>query len=470
MDCQRDQWAGTGSGALFLRILAKQFGSCKQKKPLPLPLPIHLKISYMSYIEPAPIKDRENPLESMMKRFDLAAQILGLDESTYNVLKTPTKQVIVGLPITMDDGRVRVFEGYRVIHSNVLGPAKGGIRFDMDVNIDEVKALAAWMTWKCAVVDIPYGGAKGGITCNPREMSAGEMERLMRAYTVALLDIFGPDKDIPAPDMGTGPREMAWLMDEYSKSHGMTVNAVVTGKPLVLGGSLGRVEATGRGIMVSTFAALEKLKINPYQATCAVQGFGNVGSISAKLLAERGLKVVAVSDISGAYYNENGIDIEKALAYRDGNKGTLAGFTEATLIPADDLLTLEVDVLIPAAKEDVITEDVAHTLRCKLIVEGANGPTSAKADAVMAERGIKAVPDILANAGGVTVSYFEWVQNRLGYKWGLDRVQRRSDRIMKDSFERVFQAANKYDVSLRIGAYIVAIDKVAQTYKWRGGF
>lgn len=412
----------------------------------------------------------ENPLESMMKRFDLAAQILGLDESTYNVLKTPTKQVIVGLPITMDNGQVKVFEGYRVIHSNVLGPAKGGIRFDPGVNLDEVKALAAWMTWKCAVVDIPYGGGKGGITCNPREMSAGEMERLMRAYTNAMLDIFGPDKDIPAPDMGTGPREMAWLMDEYSKSHGMTVNAVVTGKPLVLGGSLGRVEATGRGIMVSTFAALEKLKINPYQATCSVQGFGNVGSISAKLLAERGLKVVAVSDISGGYYNENGIDIEKAIAYRDANRGSLEGFDGATQIPGQDVLTLEVDVLIPAAKEDVITEDVARSLRCKLVVEGANGPTSAKADVVLAERGISAVPDILANAGGVTVSYFEWVQNRLGYKWSLDRVQRRSDRIMKDSFERVFQAAQKYDQTLRIGAYIVAIDKVAQTYKWRGGF
>lgn len=424
----------------------------------------------MSYKEPAPLMAGENPLESMMKRFDLAAQILGLDESTYNVLKTPTKQVIVGLPITMDNGQVKVFEGYRVIHSNVLGPAKGGIRFDPGVNLDEVKALAAWMTWKCAVVDIPYGGGKGGITCNPREMSAGEMERLMRAYTNAMLDIFGPDKDIPAPDMGTGPREMAWLMDEYSKSHGMTVNAVVTGKPLVLGGSLGRVEATGRGIMVSTFAALEKLKINPYQATCSVQGFGNVGSISAKLLAERGLKVVAVSDISGGYYNENGIDIEKAIAYRDANRGSLEGFDGATQIPGQDVLTLEVDVLIPAAKEDVITEDVARSLRCKLVVEGANGPTSAKADVVLAERGISAVPDILANAGGVTVSYFEWVQNRLGYKWSLDRVQRRSDRIMKDSFERVFQAAQKYDQTLRIGAYIVAIDKVAQTYKWRGGF
>jgi len=406
----------------------------------------------------------------MMSRFDVAAQLLGLDEATYNVLKSPNKQVIVSLPVTMDDGTVRVFEGYRVIHSNILGPAKGGIRFDMDVNIDEVKALAAWMTWKCAVVDIPYGGAKGGITCNPRAMSAGEIERLMRAYTMSMMDVFGPDKDIPAPDMGTGPREMAWLMDEYSKAHGMTINAVVTGKPLVLGGSLGREEATGRGVMISTFAAMEKLKINPYQATCAVQGFGNVGSLSARLLHERGVKVVAISDISGAYYNPEGIDITAAIAYRNGNNGTLSGFADAEKIDGEELLFLPVDVLIPAAKEDVITESNAHRIQARLIVEGANGPTSANADKILAEKEIMAVPDILANAGGVTVSYFEWVQNRLGYKWGLDRVQRRSDRVMKDSFERVYQAAAKYNTTLRIGAYIVAIEKVAATYRYRGSY
>ncbi len=406
----------------------------------------------------------------MMSRFDVAAQILGLEPSTYNVLKTPSRQVIVALPVTMDNGLVKVFEGYRVIHSNILGPAKGGIRYAMDVNIDEVKALAAWMTWKCAVVDIPYGGAKGGITCDPRSMSAGEIERLTRAYTMALLDVFGPDKDIPAPDMGTSQREMAWLMDEYSKAHGTTINAVVTGKPLVLGGSAGRVEATGRGVMVSAFAAMEKLKINPFKATCAVQGFGNVGSISAKLLAERGVKILGVSDVSGAYYNENGINIEEAIAYRDNNGMSLEGYKNATRITNEELLALEVDVLVPAAKEDVITLDNVHNLRCKLIVEGANGPTSAKADAVVQEKGIMAVPDILANSGGVTVSYFEWVQNRLGYKWGLDRVQRRSDRILKEAFERVYNTAQQHNTTLRIGAYVVAIDKVAQTYKFRGGF
>lgn len=424
----------------------------------------------MAYIEPAPIQDKENPFESMMSRFDLAAQILGLDPSTYNVLKTPAKQVIVALPITMDSGKVQVFEGYRVIHSNILGPSKGGIRYAMDVHIDEVKALAAWMTWKCAVVDIPYGGAKGGIKCDPRAMSAGEIERLTRAYTMALLDVFGPDKDIPAPDMGTGPREMAWLMDEYSKAHGTTITAVVTGKPLVLGGSVGRVEATGRGVMVSAFAGMEKLKINPFKATCAVQGFGNVGSISAKLLHERGVKILAVSDVSGAYFNANGINIEEAIAYRDANQMSLDGFKGAETITNEELLGLEVDILVPAAKEDVITHENVHTLRCKMIVEGANGPTSAKADAVVQEKGIMAVPDILANSGGVTVSYFEWVQNRLGYKWGLDRVQRRSDRILKDAFEKVYNTAQTHNTTLRIGAYVVAIDKVAQTYKFRGGF
>ena len=423
-----------------------------------------------SYIEPAPIKDKENPFESMMSRFDVAAQILGLDPSTYNVLKTPTKQVIVALPITMDSGQVRVFEGYRVIHSNILGPSKGGIRYALDVNIDEVKALAAWMTWKCAVVDIPYGGAKGGITCDPRSMSAGEIERLTRAYTMALLDVFGPDKDIPAPDMGTSQREMAWLMDEYSKAHGTTITAVVTGKPLVLGGSVGRVEATGRGVMVSAFAAMEKLKINPFKATCAVQGFGNVGSISAKLLHERGVKIMGVSDVSGAYFNEGGINIEEAIAYRDANNMSLDGYKNAQKISNEELLALEVDVLVPAAKEDVITHENVNSLKCRLIVEGANGPTSAKADSIIQEKGIMAVPDILANSGGVTVSYFEWVQNRLGYKWGLDRVQRRSDRILKDAFDKVYNTAQKHNSTLRIGAYVVAIDKVAQTYKFRGGF
>ncbi|MFN8353471.1 MAG: Glu/Leu/Phe/Val dehydrogenase [Spirosomataceae bacterium] len=424
----------------------------------------------MSYIEPAPIKDQENPLESMMQRFDKAVELLGISEEMYYILKVPRKQVIVGLPVTMDNGSIKVFEGYRVIHSNILGPAKGGIRFDPAVNLDEVRALAAWMTWKCAVVDIPYGGAKGGIACNPREMSAGEIERLMRAYTLAMLDVFGPDKDIPAPDMGTGPREMAWLMDEFSKANGMTISGVVTGKPLVLGGSLGRTEATGRGVTVSALAAMEKLRINPYRASAAVQGFGNVGSHAAALMHERGVSVKAISDITGAYYNDRGIDIEAAMAYRDKNKGTLEGFEGAEKISNEDLLTLAVDVLVPAAKEDVITDDNAANIQARLIVEGANGPTSASADDIINEKGIMVVPDILANAGGVTVSYFEWVQNRIGYAWTLDRINRRTDRIMKDAFDKVYAASQKYKVNMRIAAYIVAIDKVASTYKFRGGY
>ncbi|MBA9078513.1 glutamate dehydrogenase (NAD(P)+) [Rufibacter quisquiliarum] len=426
--------------------------------------------SKMAYKEPAPIKDKENPFESMMSRFNIAAEVLGLDDETYEVLKSPTRQVIVNLPVTMDDGRVKVFEGFRVVHSNILGPSKGGIRYDKNVFLDEVKALAAWMTWKCAVVDIPYGGAKGGIVCDPSTMSAGEIERLTRAYTVALIDIFGPDQDIPAPDMGTGPREMAWLMDEYSKTKGMTVNSVVTGKPLVLGGSLGRVEATGRGVMVSAMAAMEKLGMDPTQSTAAVQGFGNVGSWAAKLLAERGVKILGVSDVSGAYWNDNGIDIEAAIAYKNAHNGRLEGFTGAEIIDNEQLLVSKVDVLVPAAVEDVITARNADQIQARLIVEGANGPTSANADKIINEKGIMVVPDILANSGGVTVSYFEWVQNRLGYKWSLDMVTERSDRIMTEAFNKVYATSQKYSVPMRIAAYIVAIDKVAQTYKFRGGF
>jgi glutamate dehydrogenase (NAD(P)+) len=423
------------------------------------------------YKEPAPRVDAENPLESMMSRFNVATEILGLDEETYDVLKAPDKQVIVHIPVTMDNGKVRVFEGYRVVHNTILGPSKGGIRYDKNVHLDEVKALAAWMTWKCAVVDIPYGGAKGGIICDPTSMSAGEIERLTRGYTLALKDVFGPDKDIPAPDMGTGPREMAWLMDEFSKTVGATSPAVVTGKPLVMGGSLGRTEATGRGVMVSALAALKKLNLNPNEVSAAVQGFGNVGSWAAKLLSEQGVKIKCVSDVSGAYWNDNGINIDEAVAYKNAHKGRLDGFTGATLMDnADDLLTSDVDVLVPAAVEDVITEHNAHAIKAKLIVEGANGPTSASADPIINEKGIMVVPDILANSGGVTVSYFEWVQNRQGFKWTEEMVTERADRIMSDAFEKVYQTSQKYNIPMRIAAYVVAIDKVAQTYRFRGGF
>ncbi len=428
------------------------------------------RLTAPAYKEPAPIHDRDNPFESMMARFDRAADVLGLDDETYNVLKSPTRQVIVSLPVTMDNGKVRVFEGFRVIHSTILGPSKGGIRYDMGVFLDEVKALAAWMTWKCAVVDIPYGGAKGGIVCDPTQLSDGEKERLTRAYTASLVDIFGEDQDIPAPDMGTGPREMAWLMDEYSKTRGKTVNAVVTGKPLVLGGSLGRAEATGRGVMVSTLAALAKLEMKPEETSCAVQGFGNVGSWAARLLAERGVKVKGVSDISGAYWNEDGIDIEEAIRFKDANGGRLNGFEGAKSISPEALLTSAVDVLVPAAVENVITVQNADRIQAKLIVEGANGPTAASADEILNAKGVLVVPDILANAGGVTVSYFEWVQNRMGFKWDLETVNHRADHIMTEAFNKVYATSLRHNVSLRIAAYIVAIDKVATTYRFRGGF
>ena len=423
----------------------------------------------MSYKEPAPIMHDKDPLESMMQRFHVAAEYLKLDEEVYSVLKSSVKKIIVSLPISMDDGSIKVFEGYRVIHSNILGPSKGGLRFDPNVDLNEVTALAAWMTWKCAVVDIPYGGAKGGVNCNPKEMSPSELERLTRAYTQSMHDVFGPDKDIPAPDMGTGPDQMAWLMDEYSRARGTTVNAVVTGKPIILGGSVGRIEATGRGVMVSTLAALTKLKINPFKATVAIQGFGNVGSWAAQLLKERGCKVVAISDISGGYFNSDGIDVGKAITHKNENNGVLENFDGGKKISNDELLTLDVDVLIPAAMENTITEKNANKIKAKLIVEGANGPTSYEADPILEKKGVVAVPDILANAGGVIVSYFEWVQNRLGFKWTKNRVYRRSDSIIKQAFNNVYSISKKYNISLRTAAYIAAIDKVSRTYKYRDG-
>ncbi len=414
---------------------------------------------------------RYNPLESMNRRFDAAVNVLGLDQQFANVLRVPDKVVIANIPVTMDDGTIKVFEGFRVVHSDHLGPSKGGIRYSMDVNLDEVKALAAWMTWKCAIVSIPYGGAKGGIKCDPRSMSKGELERLTRGYTVKMKDVFGPDSDIPAPDMGTGQQEMAWIVDEYSKIKGQNSWAVVTGKPIVLGGSLGRVEATGRGVMVSTRSALAKMGIKPTDATCVVQGFGNVGSISAKLIAQMGVKIIGISDVTGGYYNPQGIDIEAALNYiaTNGTK-TLEGFPNAQKVSNGELLELECTVLVPAAMEDQITPENANNIKAKLIVEGANGPTTAEADAILDQKGIMVVPDILANAGGVTVSYFEWVQNRLGYYWTEERVNRRADRAMKMAFDNVFATAEKHKINMRLAAYVVALEKVAGTLKIRGSF
>ena len=419
------------------------------------------------YKEPAPIVDRENPFESMMQRFDIAAHILKIDPGVYEYLKRPVKQIIISIPIALDNGEIEVFEGYRVIHNDILGPSKGGIRFASDVTLDEMKALAAWMTWKCAVMSIPFGGAKGGVRCDPAKLNPLILEKITRRYTANLLDILGPEKDVPAPDMNTNEQVMAWIMDTYSMHMRRTEPAVVTGKPLLLGGSLGRKEATGRGCMFVTLAAMEKLHLKPQQSTVVVQGFGNVGSTTAQLLSSQGCKVIGIGDVDAAYYNKKGIDVAKAIEWSRMNR-SLAGFPGAEKITQPELLELECDVLVPAAKEDQITHKNAPKIRAKILCEGANGPTTAKADPILREKGILVIPDILANAGGVTVSYFEWVQDRIGYFWSLDRVNRRLERMMKQAFNSVYETAEKYKQTLRIGAYVLAIDKVSRTLKLRG--
>jgi glutamate dehydrogenase len=418
----------------------------------------------------ATANDVTNPFMAMIQRFDVAAGILNLEPDVYEIMKNPSKLIEVSLPVKMDDGRIQVFEGYRVIHSTALGPSKGGIRYSPEVDADEVKALAAWMTWKCAIADIPYGGAKGGINCVPSKMSAAELERLTRAYTVAMSDIFGVDKDIPAPDMNTGPREMAWIVDEFSKLKGGFTPGIVTGKPLFLGGSLGRVEATGRGVMTAALEAMLKMKLKPEKCKAAVQGFGNVGSISAKHFNAQGIKVVAISDHTGAFFNAKGIDIDKAMAYRDTNKGVLQGFKGGELITNEDLLELNVDVLAPCALENQITASNANSIKAKLIVEGANGPTTAGADEILNKKGVVVIPDILANGGGVTVSYFEWVQNRTGYYYSEDEINKRADRWMRQAFLNVYNVSEKHKVSMRIAAYIFALEKVAKATRARGAY
>lgn len=412
-------------------------------------------------------KSEENPFESMMQRFDVAADILKLDQGVYEYLKTPARQIIVSIPVQMDNGKVEVFEGYRVIHNDILGPSKGGIRFAPDVHLDEIKALAAWMTWKCAILNIPFGGAKGGVKCDPTKLSKSELEKITRRYTASMIDVFGEEKDIPAPDMGTNEQVMAWIMDTYSMHIRHTETAVVTGKPIIIGGSEGRKEATGRGVMQVTITAMNKLGIVPTESTVAVQGFGNVGSVTAELLSQQGCKIIGISDVTGGYYNKSGINIPEAIAYVHQNK-TLKGFKGGDKITQEELLELECDVLIPAAKEDQITAKNASKIKAKIIAEGANGPTTALADPILKEKGILVIPDILANAGGVTVSYFEWVQDRVGYFWSLDRVNRRLERMMRLAFDSVYTTSKEYNVTLRIAAYVMAIDKVSKTLKLRG--
>lgn len=416
------------------------------------------------------VESHDSMFDAVLARLDVAAKIYGLSEEVTSVLRNPQKQVKVSLPVVMDDGKLQVFEGYRTVHSTVLGPSKGGIRYAMDVCDDEVKALSAWMTFKCAVANLPYGGAKGGIKCDPRKMSVGELERLTKAYTVALADVFGPSRDIPAPDMGTSGREMAWLVEAYNKVHRGNFPGVTTGKPVGLGGSLGRDAATGRGVMVATMAALKKMNIDPKKSTCAVQGFGNVGSHAARFLFEQGIKVCAIGDHTATLWNEKGIDIKAALDYAKANGNVLKGFTGGVEIKPSELLTANVDVLVPAALQNVITEEIAHNVKAKLIVEGANGPTTAEADHILQEKGIIVVPDILANGGGVTVSYFEWVQNNQGYYWSEDEVNAKHDASMTLAFESVWNNGQQYKTTMRIGAYITALKKVELGIKARGHY
>lgn len=412
----------------------------------------------------------ESMFEAVLARLDVAAKLMNLSDDVATVLRNPIKQVKVSLPVMMDNGKVQVFEGYRVVHSMAIGPSKGGIRYAMDVNQDEVMALAAWMSFKCAVANLPYGGAKGGIKCDPRAMSVGELERLSRAYAKSMKDVFGVNRDIPAPDMGTSGREMAWILDEFNKVTGEDSPGVITGKPIAIGGSLGRDAATGRGVMVNTLAALKKMGLNPKNVTAVVQGFGNVGSHAARLLSEQGLKIVGIGDHTASFYNENGIDIKAALDFASKNKNTLKGFTGATEIPSNQLLISKCDVLVPAALQNVITEENAPKIQAKLIVEGANGPTRPEADVILNDKKIICVPDILANSGGVTVSYFEWVQNKAGYYWTEDEVNTKHDHKMEIAFESVWNNAERFKTSMRIAAYITALQKIEQAVKLKGAY
>ena len=414
-----------------------------------------------------PILNEENPFEAMMERFDRAAELLGLEPGIYAVLRNPEKQIITSVPVHMDNGEVEVFRGIRVLYNTSRGPAKGGIRFDANVTLDEVTALAAWMTWKCAVVDIPFGGAKGGVVCDPYRLSTGELERLTRRYTASILDVLGPDSDVPAPDVNTNERVMAWIMDTYSMHQRHTVTSVVTGKPVAMGGSLGRREATGRGVKIVVREALRELSIPVHGTTVAVQGFGNVGSIAARLLEEEGLTVVAISDMTGGVYNPNGIYINEALKWIAEHK-FLEGFPHGEPITNEELLELEVDVLVPAALENVITKRNAPNIKAKIIAEGANGPTTAPADLILEDKGVFVIPDILANAGGVTVSYFEWVQNREGYFWSEELVIKRLREVMIRSFHNVLDYARQHDVNMRTASYMLSIDRVAAVHRMRG--
>jgi glutamate dehydrogenase (NAD(P)+) len=404
---------------------------------------------------------------AMLQEFDGAARLLGLDPGIWKILTNPKRQIIVSCPIQMDNGEIEVFTGYRVQYNITLGPAKGGIRYHPDVSLDEVTALAAWMTWKCAVAHIPFGGGKGGIVCDPTRMSRRELESLTRRYVAEIVDAIGPEKDVPAPDVNTNDQIMAWVMDTYSMHVGHTSTAVVTGKPIEMGGSLGRREATGRGVMIVTREAAKHLGLDIKGATVAVQGFGNVGSVSADLLAKIGAKIVAVTDWKGGVHNPGGLDIPAMIEFTKQHK-TIDGFPGGDPIDNDQLFTLPVDVLVPAALENQITEENAPVIKAKIVAEGANGPTTPEAHRYLHEHGIFVIPDILANSGGVTTSYFEWVQDRHGYFWTEDEVNQRLEAKMVEAFEDVLKTSLKYKTDLRTAAYIVAINRVATVTKMRG--
>jgi glutamate dehydrogenase (NAD(P)+) len=408
-----------------------------------------------------------NPWMAQAARFDLAARKLNLDEGLWRVLRTSSREITVHIPVQMDDGHLEVFTGYRVQHSIARGPAKGGIRYAPDVNLDEVRALASWMTWKCAVVNIPFGGAKGGIICDPHKMSMGELERMTRRYTAELFEFIGPEKDVPAPDVNTNEQIMAWMMDTYSMHARQTVTAVVTGKPINIGGSRGRREATGRGVLMVCDQAVKKLRLNREETRVIVQGFGNVGSNAARLMAEAGYKVIGILEVGGGLYNTKGINLEQLWEFRQRN-GTIHGFPGADKYDSNDLLLEDCDILIPAATENVITSQNADRVKCKILAEGANGPTTAVADEILAEKKVFVIPDILANAGGVTTSYFEWVQDRQGYFWKESVVNEHLSDIMVTAFDDVVRYAETHGVNNRIAAYMLAIDRVAYTIRQRG--
>ena len=410
-----------------------------------------------------------NPFDNFVAVMDKAAGVMGISEEDYLTFKYPERELKVALPVRMDDGSLKVFEGFRIQHSTLRGPAKGGVRYHQNVNVDEVRALSAWMTFKCAVAAIPYGGGKGGIVCRPREMSKGELERLTRTYIDKISAIISPNTDIPAPDVGTNAQTMDWMVDEYSKLKGESVYGIVTGKSIEIGGSKGRNEATGRGVCFVTLEMMKKYNMKPEDCKIVIQGMGNVGSISAKLLAQEGAKIIAVSDVSSAMYNENGLDIAGIYKYLDSGKNLLDGYTgDCKRITNAELLELPCDILIPAALENQITAENADRIKAKIVIEAANGPTSVEADEILNKKGVKVLPDILSNSGGVIVSYFEWVQNLQNFYWEEDDVNAKLKRQIVGAFNDVFDAREKYDCTFRVAAYIVALNRLVTAKKLRG--